>query len=214
MEGRVFKLYKKKLIFFKMISEFFQFASNFISSYPKILSFFAPVIGGENGVIFLSFLAKSGAVSVYIVFLFSFFGMLAIDSLWFFIPKTKLYKKVVSGKKISKQHRKIEKKLENLSRGNDILILMLSKIIIGTRILVIIFVSTKKMKYGKFLSVILLPNLIWTASLVLVGFLARGGYEATIKIFNNIQVGILFLILFTIGLYYLMKQINKAIVED
>jgi membrane protein DedA with SNARE-associated domain len=197
-----------------MIQSFFQFTSDFISTYPRSLSFLAPIIGGENGVIFLSFLAKSGVVSVYIVFLFSFLGMLTIDSLWFFIPKTKLYKKITSGKTISRQHKKIEKKLEGLSHGNDILLLMLSKIVVGSRILVIIFVSTKKMKYRKFLSVILLPNLIWGASLVFVGFLARGGYEATIGVFNNIQIGILFLILFIFGIYYLMKKINKSIVEN
>ena len=73
---------------------------NFLSSYPEILSFLSPIIGGENGVILVSFLAASGAFSIFTVFIFAFFGMLAIDSLWFLIPKTRLYRKIVNGKKI------------------------------------------------------------------------------------------------------------------
>lgn len=193
--------------------ELIQILSNFLINYIEILSFLSPIVGGENGVIFVSFLASSDFLTLLNVFIFAFLGMLTIDSFWFFITKTKLYDKIVNGKRISNSYKKIEKRLERLSHGKDILILMLSKILVGTRILVIIFIGARKMRYSKFLAVILLPNFVWTGFLVFIGYLARGGYESTIRIFNNIQLGLLFVIIFILLFYYLIKRFNKWIMK-
>lgn len=195
------------------MEETIQIIFNFLSSYPEILSFLSPIIGGENGVIFISFLAGSGTFSIFTIFVFAFLGMLTVDSLWFFIPKTRLYQRLVGGKKIFSDYKKIAKRLEKLSHGKDILILMLSKILVGTRILVIIFIGARKMKYKRFLSVILLPDFIWTGVLILVGFLAKSSYKFTRDTFVNIQLGILFSVILIVIFYYLIRRINKWIMK-
>jgi len=195
------------------MEQLIQILSTFLINYIEILSFLSPILGGENGVIFVSFLASSNFLTLLNVFIFAFLGMLTIDSFWFFITKTKLYNRMVNGKRVSNNYKKIEKRLEKLSHGKDILILMLSKILVGTRILVIIFIGARKMKYPKFLAVILIPNFVWTAALVFIGYLARGGYDSTIRTFENIQLGILFIIIFIFLFYYLIKRFNKWIME-
>lgn len=193
--------------------EIFETILDFLISYPEILSFLSPILGGENGVILVSFLAANGAFSIFTVFIFAFLGMVTVDSLWFFFPKTKLYKRMTNAKKISANYKKIEKRLEQLSYGKDVLILMLSKILVGTRILVIIFVGARKMKYGRFLSVILLPNLVWAGILVFIGFLARSSYEATISTFKNVQIAIFAAVLFIVLFYFLVNWLNNWVMR-
>lgn len=182
---------------------------DFLSGHSEILSFLSPILAGDSGVILLAFLAAGGAFPIFTVFIFAFLGMITADSLWFFIPKTKLYQKIVSSKKIYPKYEKIEERLEKFSYGKDMLVLMLSKIIIGTRIIVIIFIGAKKMKYKRFLSLILLPNLIWTAILVSVGFLTVSSYKTTLSLFSNIQLAIFVAVLFILLFFYSLKRFTK-----
>ena len=77
--------------------------------YLPLLSFLAPIIGGgEVGVIVVAFLFAHDVYNFLIVLIFSFLGMLVMDSIWFFIGTSNLFKKIKSWKRISKGYSKLE----------------------------------------------------------------------------------------------------------
>ncbi|HET8574730.1 MAG TPA: VTT domain-containing protein [Candidatus Paceibacterota bacterium] len=192
------------------------FLSNILNipqSHPILLSFFAPIFTGEPGVIFLAFLGATGEFSLLTVAIWSFLGMTTVDSLWFFFPKTKIYQRLIGHRYVSKPYRKIEEQLRIIAHDRDILILLLSKILIGTRVLILVFVGTRRLTFWRFLPANAAANAIWISVLMLVGFLARGGFEQALKTFQNIQIAAALIVALALLLYYGMKRINQWLLE-
>lgn len=184
-------------------------------TYVPLLSFLAPIIGGgEAGVIAVSFLFANTLYGFLIVFVFSFLGMITIDSIWFSIGRSRYFDKIKNWRRISKGYEKIERGIEKLSKGRDILILLIAKILFGTRIILLLYISGKKrINYKRFLLYIIIPNLIWASILVSIGWIAIKGFTKIFGIFNNIRVGITFLIVLAISIYILQKWAEKKLMK-
>lgn len=193
---------------------FVQHILELLGSYPELLSFIAPIISGEVGVIFVAFLGAGGAFPLQTVLLWTCLGMIAIDSFWFLFPQTKLYRRMVKHRYVDAHYQKLERRLETITGNKDVLIFLLSKILVGTRILVIVFIGARKMPYLRFLGISILVNAIWAAALVSIGFLARGGFERTLEAFQNVQIALLLIVGAFVLLFYVMKKISKWILID
>src|SRR3989344_2920885 len=116
-----------------------------LTAYLPLLAFLTPIIGGgELGVITLTFLFAHNLFNFIVILIFSFLGMLFIDSIWFFIGKSKIFNKVKNLKRISSDYSKLEKNIEKISKGRDLIILLIAKILVGTRIILILYISGRK----------------------------------------------------------------------
>ena len=196
-----------------IIIEYLKFLP-WLSQYIPVLSFLAPIIGGgELGVIAVAFLFVNNLSSFVIVLIFSFLGMMTIDSIWFCISKSKLLIKLKRWKRISKQYGNVEKNIEKLSHGEDIIIISLAKVLIGTRILLILYLGARKISFLRFFAYNTAPTFIWAVILSSIGFLAASGFSSIILIFRNIQLGITFLIVFFVVIYLIQKWINQRLIK-
>ena len=185
-----------------------------LSSYLYALAFIAPIVGGgELGVIAVSFLFSDSINNFLIVLFFSFLGMLFIDSVWFFLARSKLFNNFKNWKSISKHYKKIEEKIEKFTHGKDALVLLLAKLLAGTRIFIMLYLGGRKLSYKKFLYYDFLPTLIWAVLLVTIGLLAAKGFTSIIEIFQDIQIGITFLILCIFILYGVQRWISTQFMK-
>lgn len=189
------------------------YLTQLFSDYTALISFLTPAIGGEVGVITVSFLAAIVDAHIVTVICFTAIGMIAIDSVWFFVPRTKIYRQMVNWSTISEKYKKVEKGLETLSHNNDIIIILLSKILIGTRILIVVYVGLRNMRYRNFLSVIFLPNCIWAATLVVIGYVAKENYQAALETFNSVLLAVWALVLIALLLYVVFRVANSWATE-
>ena len=183
-------------------------------SYIPLLAFLAPIIGGgELGVIAISILFSQNIKNIVLVLVFSFIGMLVSDSLWFFVAKSKFFNKFRKWKKISTPYKKLEKNIEKFSRGNDVLVILFAKLMVGTRILLMIYLGNRKISWGKFLIYDLIPTFLWAGLLVVVGVLVAKGFEMVVEIFKNFQLGITFLIIVFFLVSVFGKWLNKKLLK-
>lgn len=194
-------------------SEFMNKLLEFLPNYSPIVGFFATIFGGENGVLFVSFLSGQGIFYLPYIILFSFLAMIFLDSFWFFFSKTKIFNRFKNWKRISKQYSSIEEHITKITAGRDMLLLMIAKVLVGTRILVILYLSSKNMSFLKFTKYNTIPTLIWAIFLGTAGWLAGRGFEIVWKIFNSFKIAISFLILIIIIYYFFMRRINTWLMK-
>lgn len=185
-----------------------------LSSFVQLLAFLAPIVGGgELGVIAVSFLFARNTSAFWTIVLFSFLGMTAMDSLWFYISRSKLFGKFKEWRKISVQYKSIEQNIERLSRGKDILIISLAKVMVGTRILLVLYIGGRKISFWRFFSYNILPTGIWAIMLALIGLGAAKGFNSIISIFKSVQLAITLLIIFLVGIYIMQKWMSQKLMK-
>lgn len=192
---------------------FFYWIVNFVHYVPLIL-FLAPIIGGgEIGLIITAFLFSNSVSLFFIITLFGFLGMITIDSFWFFIARSRFFNKFKEAKKVEKHYKALERNIENISHGRDLLIIFISKIMVGTRILLIIYLSGRKIKFSKYFLLNIIPNLVWAACLTGLGVLLAMGFSSTLAVFKNIQLAITLIVLLLLIIYSIQKWITKRLTE-
>lgn len=189
---------------------YFPWLSNFI----PLLSFLAPIIGGgEFGIIAVAFLFVDSSVRFFVVAFFSALSMISIDSIWFFIGRSKLFLRFREWKKISAQYRNLERNIERLSNGRDLIIISLAKILVGTRILLILYLSGRSISFRKYLEYNVLVNFLWAILLVFIGVMASKGFNSIIAIFRNVQAAITFLIVFFVVIYIFQRWLSQRLMK-
>lgn len=185
-----------------------------LASLIPILAFLAPIIGGgELGVIAVSFLFAKNFLVLLMIIIFSALGMITTDCIWFLIARSKLFIKLKNWKKISAQYTNIEKNIERLSHGRDLLIISFAKLMVGTRILLVIYISGRKISFRKYLGYNSIVNLLWASILVVIGIVAAKGYNSIISIFKNLQLGVTFIIIVIVFLYVLQKWVSQKLTK-
>jgi membrane protein DedA with SNARE-associated domain len=172
-----------------------------------------PMITSEIGVIVLGFFSSQGYFSLAEVIIFGTTGMLITDSIWFFLGKKVALKKAKNSGLLKKFKIK-EEHLEKEVSSNDILLIFLAKLLIGTRILIIMYISTRKIKYGKYIMYDFAPTLIWVCSLSILGWISGEGYLIVLSTFQKIQYGITFILAMILIFYLLQKWITKKVTNE
>lgn len=184
-----------------------------LKSNPIILAFIAPFIAGELGVITIAFFSGIGIFPLWTIIIFSFFGMIVLDSIWFSIVRNRQFEKLKKNKKIFTKYQNLEKRIEKFSNKSDLIILFISKLLIGTRILIIIYISLRKMSFKKFLLVDSIPTFLWALTLGYLGWFAGRGYYSIKTITDNLMIGEIFLALFIALIYLLIIGMRKWILK-
>lgn len=180
-----------------------------LPNYSPLVGFFSTIFGGENGLLFVSFLSGQGYFYLLYIILFSFFAMIFLDSVWFFFSKTKFFQRAINWKKISKQYLAVQEHITKITAGKDMLLLLIAKVLVGTRILIILYLSSKKMSYSKFMKYNAIPTMVWASFLGIAGWLAGRGFDLVWKVFNSFKIAISFLMILIIIYYITIKELNK-----
>ena len=186
---------------------------NFISPFPYLVSFLAPFLGGEILVMTVAFVGSSGIFPFWTIVFFSFLGMLCLDIFWYFLVKSRSVERFKKSKIISAKNYTLERHLEKISDKNDIIILLLSKILVGTRILIIAYISLRKISFKKFLFYDSIPTFIWAIMLVSLGWFSGASFKLITALFNDIKIAITILVLGGILVYLILKLLRASILK-
>jgi len=165
------------------------------------------IAAGELGVTTMAIISAQDYLSVWTVFGFGVLGMLITDSAWFFIAKTKLLRRMQE----QTYFQKVSAHVNALSGGRDVAILLISKILVGTRILLILYVSSRKMSFAKFFTYNLGPTILWGALITILGYLAGKGYQGVLVLYDDYRLAISFIVALAVVVYVLQIQIRKKV---
>jgi membrane protein DedA with SNARE-associated domain len=159
------------------------------------LSFFlaiaAPVVGGELAVLGLAFLAGQGYFPLLPVVAGSFLGMLALDAFWFMVPRSPWGERLKSKMRVSARYQALEARIEAFAHRSDILVLFISKVLIGTRILVLAYLSIRSISFWRFLLYDMVATALWAVILGALGWFAGLGYYNAAQVYNQAAYGVL-----------------------
>jgi membrane protein DedA with SNARE-associated domain len=185
----------------------------FLPNYEPLIVFFSILIFGENGLIILSSLSSKFLFSPLNIIFFSSIAMLFLDSFWFFVTKIKKIDFLIEKAKSNKSYKIVESRISKISNKNDALILFIAKLLIGTRILIIIYLSNKRISYFKFLKYDFFPTFIWVFILFCFGWLSGKGVLFVWDVFRSIQLVIFLIFVLIILYYFIIGGINQWLMK-
>lgn len=197
-----------------MNPEFFIETIGALSSFSFPISVLAPIAGGETGVMAAAFVSAQGFFPLWIVFVGSFLGMLFTDTFWFFVARSRVFGALRDRiMRNTKNYIELSKHLQRVSHGRDIIILLISKILIGTRILVILYLSNKRMSYMMFMAYNVIPTFLWGLALCLLGYAAGKGFSDIFRIYEHVALAATFLVVFCLIFYILLRYIRTWLLQ-
>lgn len=179
-----------------------------LSEFSFTVGFVAPFLGGEVSVLAVAFLAGQGTFSLWGIILGSFFGMLLLDIAWFLILRFPVLKRMKSWGKTSPKYQHIEARVQSFAHGNDVIVLLVSKMLIGTRILILAYLSLRKISFARFVFYDSIATFAWAVALGYLGFASGRGYINVIGSHDALIAQLLFLFVFA-GLCYVFTLIFR-----
>ena len=182
-----------------------------ITDFIPLVAFLAPNLGGELAILLLAFGSAQGLYSLWTVIIFVFFGMMAADTFWFFAMRSPWAERAKRWGKIAGPYSRIEAKIASFSERSDVVILLISKMLIGTRIFIIAYISVRNISYGRFMLYNGIAAFIWAVILGYLGWFAGRGYYNLAESYDFL-VGAGFAVLF-IGAFYLSLILLKRWLE-
>jgi len=183
-----------------------------LSTYQLPAIFLGAFFFGETVILTAAFLAGQGTWSIKSVFWLSLAGTVISDSLWFFGGQS-FFKLTKRWKKYQDKYQTFLVKLEEITGQKPFLALLFIKFLYGTRILTIIYLSIRKVRYFTFLLFNTIGTVLWLSVMILVGWLVGRGVLDAGQIFSRVEYAftalVLLIVLYRIVAIWLGKKITK-----
>lgn len=183
-----------------------------LTKYQLIIVFVGSFFLGESVIISCGFLAAQGILNMPYVFILAFLGTVISDSLWFCCGKLIFWKKknFIDDKK----YNKLVKRIDQITGKKQFWALLFIKFLYGTRILTIIYLSIRRIKFSIFTFFNSLGTILWLSVVLTIGWLAGKGYGNVVPVFNGVKyllIGlIILLILYRVVSQWITKKIAKV----
>lgn len=184
-----------------------------LSTYQLPAVFVGSFCFGETVIIAAAFLSAQGLWSIDSVFWLALAGTLLSDTLWFWFGQTILIR-LQRWERYKQKTAQLLKALERPIGRRPFLVLLFIKFLYGTRILTIIYLSTRKLSLSTFILFDTIGTTIWLITMLGVGWLAGTSIMNLLPTLNTVQyavlivIGAILLVRFTST--WLMKKITKA----
>lgn len=156
-----------------------------LEQYQYIALFVGAFIFGETIIIPSGFLASQGLMDVRTIFLVTLLATIISDSVWYFFGDKILHKKL----REASFHHKYERVIglvDRLAGKRPILALFPIKLIYGTRILTIIYLSAKKIPFWMFALVDLIASIPPLVLVIGLGWSLGKGWKTVPVILHDI----------------------------
>jgi membrane protein DedA with SNARE-associated domain len=178
-----------------------------------LIVFAGAAFGGEVVMISLGFLLAQGVFGLVPFIIASFLGTYSTDILWFTMGQTKWANKFFTHRYTSGTVHMITEAMRRISRGSDFVALLLANFMLASRIVLIMYVSKKKMNVVKFLIYEAVAVSLWLAAVIGIGYISGLGFTYLASTFKSIYVtiGFVLVILFAIVLaqIWFEKRLTK-----
>lgn len=195
------------------MEEIVTFILHQLSGFPFAVALVSTLLGGEIAVLGLAFLAGQGNFTLLGVLMGSFVGMLLLDIFFFLLLRFPITERVKTWGRTSSHYREIEMRIASFAHGNDILILLVSKMLIGTRVLILSYLSMRNISLRRFLAYDVVATALW--ALVLVAFGWYSGHRAVdmFQIYDRAIVTILYALGVVASGYALLWSLRRWITQ-
>ena len=190
--------------------------SALVLNYPLfkyIIIFLGVAFLGELALFTAGFLAAQGVISLSILAILSFFGVLLADILWFLIGKTTTAEKIISHRYTYATISIILQALDRISGGNRFFAVILAKFVIGTRIVLILYVSKTNLEFKRFVRYDIVAVFLWLLIVIGIGYISGLGFSYISSILRNVYAGIGFVILILLIVIIAQIWIKRAFIE-
>ena len=170
---------------------------------------FGIILQGELTVLFSMYLIADGDIS--------WFGFIATALATFFIAETFLYflGKNLRNTKIGEWFRQkipYRNKIEDYIKKSVFKVLIVSKFILGSTIVVIFSIGWSGVRFKKFLKAHILSVVIWLPVVSVLAYSLVYGlwYLKSIEVFKNIEIGLAFIAFIIIAGEYILKKLFRG----
>jgi membrane protein DedA with SNARE-associated domain len=180
-----------------------------IVTHAYLISFIAVILWGDISVLSISFLAAQGFIPLLAVAIIAVAATFVADSLWFLLSVSGVMDHVPIWKPFHGTYLRLERRIEKISRHNDLIMLLLSKFVYGTRIVTIAYLAhSKKIKYTKFIEHDMISSILWLTLLVPIGWLAGKGFWWISNVLSDLRLAITFVIA-VIALFVIFEELIR-----
>ena len=186
--------------------------ANLLATYELPAIFFGAFFFGELVILTAAFLAGQDTWSISNVFWLALAGTIASDSLWFMLGQTFLRSTKRWGKYYDKYHLYLDK-LEEITGQKIFLSLLFIKFLYGTRIMAILYLSMRRMRFLTFLLFNTIGTIIWLVAIILVGWLAGKGVANIDEIYQRFEFVLMTLVLLLVCYKMLTIWLGKKVVK-
>ena len=182
--------------------------------YIGAIAFILILLGGEPVVLALSFIAATyNILSLPTIMLMGFSTALLAEIFWFLFarsPWINLFGTRYGESRILQDFHYYFGKLE---RNKPFRLLFFTRFISGLTIMVIIYLSRRKIPFLTFLRYCLLVNLFWTPVVVFIGWGGGKGFTFLFEIVNNIHYALFIIFLLAVILYLINHSFRKYLLK-
>lgn len=188
---------------------FFEIIKGLLEAYPLLISFFGPLLGGEMVFVFLAFFSTQGIIPVWFLFLCGFLVSMFYDFFWLTLPRTAFFRRTIYRGKIKRRCDAFNKNFKKTEEKELVYLILLSKFLLGTRILTMTSVSLNRIKFKDILLPSFLSALIWSLVYVFIGIMVGEGYNYFRSIFDSTRIAlsiVFFLIIIFVSVRYLLHS--------
>ena len=167
---------------------------------------------GETVILTAAFLAGQGIWSVASVFWLSLVGTVVSDSLWFVLGQA-FFKFTKRWEKYQDKYQTFLLKLETITGRRPFLSLLFIKFLYGTRILTILYLSIREVRYFTFLLFNTVGTILWLLVMISIGWLVGRGAMNVADVFYKVEYAltalVLLIVLYRIIAAWLGKKITN-----
>jgi len=181
-----------------------------ITSHPILLTLISSFLLGGETMIILAILSGKGILSFWIVLFLATFGMFLSDVVWFLAGKIKFLSKLKKYKLIRAGYKRAKEEIEVAPSNKFLLILI--KFTYGIAVPILMYLGRKKMTLKEFLVKEIPIVVIWSFSIIILGWLIGKTSDIAFAKFENIYTFIILVVTSLIILHLIIRQIGRSIV--
>lgn len=187
--------------------------ASFLIAYKIPSIFLGAFFFGETVIVTAAFLAGQGLWSVYEVFLASLIATIISDVVWFYLGEYFL-RKTHRWEKFWHHKERIIAKLDDMLGSHHYYHLLYLKFLYGIRIFAIVYLSIKKLPIKTFVIYDTLGTALYQALIIAGGFLAGKGAAHIALYINQLEYGIIAVILLVLGYKLISAWIKKKVIGE
>ncbi len=183
-----------------------------LTTYQHFAIFIGAFFFGEIVIVTAAFLAGQGVWSLGTVFVLALFGTVISDSIWFFFGQA-ILRFIQRWKKGRKEVETLKMAEVPLKKNTPFFVLLFIKFLYGTRILTIIYLSSRKLNFWLFLLFDTLGTTLWLIVMLAIGWgVSQGTYQWS-PLLQQTEYVISILALTLIGTHFFIVWISKKITK-
>ena len=154
-----------------------------------------------------------GLFPLWWILIFVTLGEFISDFTIFSLAKLKLFHRFKRIEKLTRLYEKADKFIIKVSKKSTFLTILYSKFIYGTRIFTLVYLSSKKTRWKKFILSEFFILIVWMSIMVAIGWFAGTSVKQISSTFKNIEFTLLLLLILIIFIIMVKKWIQTSLLK-